>query len=80
MDVRATAPGEYTLPLRLVALPGDSTLAVDMSGGGRAIVITRDAVSGTPLRSTGFNNNKPLFNRSEVQSDARGRIYEQVDR
>lgn len=72
-------PGEYTLPISLVALPGDTTVATDMSGG-RLLVITRDSVSGTPLRSKGFDNNKPLVTRSQVESDAEGRLYEQADR
>lgn len=72
-------PGEYTLPISLVALPGDTTVVTDMSGG-RLLVITRDSVSGTPLRAKGFDNNKPLVTRSQVESDAEGRLYEQAER
>ncbi len=73
-------PGEYMLPHRLVALAGDTTLAGDMSGGGRAGVITPKGVSGTPLRSVGNDAGKPLFLRPELHADARGRIYELVSR
>lgn len=73
-------PGEYTYPLYLAPLPGDSTLAVEMGGGGRNIVITSDGVSGTPLRSTGYSNNKPLFSASDIATDSRGRVYEKVAR
>lgn len=73
-------PGEYTLPQHLVALGGDTTLAVDMSGGGRAVVITHDGVATSTLQSAGIERGKPLFVSSDIQSDARGRLYELVTR
>ncbi len=73
-------PGEYTLPIALVALGADTTLAVDMSGGGRGLVVTRDGVAAAALRSAGFAVGARLFSSSELQSDARGRLYELVPR
>lgn len=71
-------PGEYTLPIALVALGGDTTLAVDMSGGGRALVITLAGASTVALRSAGLPAGAPLFSRPDVQADRRGRLYELV--
>ena len=44
-------PGEYLLPITLVALPGDTTMVVDMSGGGRHILVTPAGVLSGPLRA-----------------------------
>jgi hypothetical protein len=73
-------PGEYTLPHFLVPLPGDTSLAVDMSGGGRALVVTRDGVASSAIRSVGFERGQPLFHTDNILSDARGRLYELVAR
>jgi hypothetical protein len=71
-------PGEYTLPLSLLPLAADTTLAVDMSGGGRALVIVARGVATARLRATGVSQDAPLFFRLDVQSDARGNLYELV--
>jgi hypothetical protein len=73
-------PAEYTLPIALVALAGDTTLAVDMSGGGRALVITRSGAASIPLRSAGVPTGTPLFSRPDIQADGQGRLYELVPR
>lgn len=70
-------PGEYTLPLSLVSIRGDTTIAVDMTGGGRALVITKDGVSDRGLRSAG-SGEVPLFYRTDIQADSLGRLYELV--
>lgn len=70
-------PGEYTLPELLVQLSGDTTLAVEMGGGGQALVITRDGVSERRLRSARLPD-ETLFHRTDIQSDSQGRIYELV--
>lgn len=72
-------PGEFTLPLSFVALPGDTTLALDIDGGGRALVITHEGASPTALRSAGIARGAPLFQK-EAQADARGRLYEMVEK
>ncbi|HRN52442.1 MAG TPA: hypothetical protein PK788_03045, partial [Gemmatimonadaceae bacterium] len=36
---QGNGPGEYTLPVGLLALDADTTLAVDLTGGGRALLI-----------------------------------------
>jgi hypothetical protein len=64
----------------LVGLPGDTTLAVDMSGGGRALVITRNGVAASSIQSAGIDRVKPLFQSAKIQADARGRLYELVRR
>ncbi len=73
-------PGEYTLPVALVALPGDTTLAPDMVGGGQALVITKDGAAGLPLRSARTPAGVPLFSRTDLHSDREGRLYELVTR
>lgn len=71
-------PGEYVVPLSLLPLRGDTTLAVDMMGGGQALVITRDGVSDRRLRSAGLPDETLLFHRTDIQSDGVGRLYELV--
>ena len=71
-------PGEYTLPMSLLPLAADTTLAVDMSGGGRALVIAARGASPRPLASAGFSGGAPLFYRDDIQTDARGNLYELV--
>lgn len=73
-------PGEYTLPFSLVGLGGDTTLAVDMSGGGRALLITKEGVNASTIQSAGIARGTPIFQTDDVQSDARGRLYELVMR
>jgi hypothetical protein len=73
-------PGEYTLPLSLLAWRGDSTLAVDMTGGGRALLITSAGASGSSLPMARSLEGRPLFMRPDVRTDSLGRIYELVMR
>lgn len=75
-----SGPGEYALLLSLIALSADTTLAVDMSGGGRALVIVAQGASSERIRAAGVAPGDPLFFRPDVQSDARGNLYEQVMR
>jgi hypothetical protein len=77
---RGSGPAEYTLPIALVALKADTTLAVDMSGGGRALVIAGGGASKVPLAAARVPAGRPLFSRPNIQSDAEGRIYELVPR
>lgn len=71
-------PAEYTLPTALVALPGDTTLAIEMGGGGQALVITKDGAAESPLRAAHVPAGTPLFTRSDIQGDSQGRLYELV--
>ncbi len=73
-------PGEYTLPLSLLALRGDSTLAVDMTGGGRAVLITSAGASAASLPVAQSLQGRPLFFRPDIRADSSGRLYEQVMR
>jgi hypothetical protein len=73
-------PAEYTLPIALVALNADTTLAVDMSGGGRALVIAGGGASKAALAAARVPAGQPLFSRPDIQADADGRIYELVPR
>lgn len=56
-------PAEYTLPSALVALAGDRTLAIEMGGGERALVITRNGATADPLRAARVPAGTPLFTR-----------------
>ncbi len=71
-------PGEFTLLQRLVALPGDSTMAIEMGGGGMALLLAGASVSTERLQARGVPRGEPLFTRSSVQADARGRLYEEA--
>lgn len=77
---QGSGPAEFTLLLSLVALAADTTLALDMSGGGRALVIVARGASAERIRAPGVAQGDPLFFRPDVQSDARGNLYEQVMR
>lgn len=71
-------PGEFTLPLNLLALAADTTLAPDMAGAGRALVITARGARPERVSAAGFPAGTPLFYRSDIQADAQGRLYELV--
>lgn len=73
-------PGEYLLPITLVALPGDTTMVVDMSGGGRHILVTPHGVLGGPLRAPRAAATDVLFHTTQIAADAAGRLYELVSR
>lgn len=77
---QGSGPGEYTLLMGLVALAADTTLAVDMRGGGQALVVVARGASSERIRAPGVAQGDPLFFRPDVQSDARGNLYEQVMR
>ena len=73
-------PGEYLLPITLVALPGDTTMVVDMSGGGRHILVTPAGVLSGPLRAPRAAASDVLFHTTQIAADAAGRLYELVTR
>ncbi|HRQ78748.1 MAG TPA: hypothetical protein PLY94_09120 [Gemmatimonadaceae bacterium] len=75
---QGNGPGEYTLPVGLLALDADTTLAVDLTGGGRALLIVARGASGDRLAARGIAPGAPLFFRPDVQADARGNLYELV--
>lgn len=70
-------PGEYTLPVRLLAGAGDTTVAIDMDGN-RALVFVGDRVSSGALPSRGTRAGLPVLARPSDQFDARGRLYSEV--
>lgn len=75
---QGNGPGEYTLPIGLLALAGDTTLAVDLTGGGRALLIVARGTTGDRIAARGIAPGAPLFFRPDVQADARGNLYELV--
>ena len=75
---QGNGPGEYTLPVGLLALAADTTLAVDLTGGGRALLIVARGASSDRLAARGIAPGAPLFYRPDVQADARGTLYELV--
>jgi hypothetical protein len=66
-------PGEYRIPLRIFALPGDSSVIHDMANAGNPLVITPQGEAGGSLA---LRDGSPLLDRSAT--DARGRIYSEV--
>ena len=75
---QGNGPGEYLLPLYLLALAGDTTLAIDMYGRGRALLMVARGATDRRITAKGSASNAPLFNRPDVQADARGSLYELV--
>ena len=67
-------PGEYRLPLRLYALPGDSALAFDMANGTKGLVITPQGTAAGILSSSAAGA-EPVRVTEGIAIDARGRIY-----
>ena len=67
-------PGEYRIPLRVLALPGDSSIIYDMGNNGRPLVITPDARAAGTLVSVG---GLPMLYQTSA-TDAAGRIFTEV--
>jgi hypothetical protein len=71
---KGSGPGEYQLPLQLLALPGDSSVIYDAANTGAPMVITPAGKAADPLpgmradRAVGFLN-------IGGRVDARGRMY-----
>lgn len=70
-------PGEYTMPLRLLAFPGDTTAAFDMNGN-RAFVVAGARVAPQGIGGKGIAPGAPPFQRLNDQVDARGRLYREI--
>jgi hypothetical protein len=71
---KGRGPGEYQLPLALVALPGDSSVIVDMANPGAPVVITPAGKAGDPL--PGMRGEHAVrFLDVGGRIDGRGRIY-----
>ena len=70
-------PGEYELPLSLVALPGDSSAIVDMARASGPIVVTPQGKSGSilPLPDSAPGGQ---YWTTHNETDARGLIYSQL--
>ena len=62
----------YRVPLRLLALPGDTTVLVDMWAG--PVIISHDGRSVRAVPFKGTQNERMAFGRIS-QVDARGRVY-----
>jgi hypothetical protein len=67
-------PGEYRIPQRIFALPGDSSAVYDMANSARPLVITSHGRAGGSLPLPG---DRPLLTQLSA-TDARGRIYSEV--
>jgi hypothetical protein len=67
-------PGEYRIPLRVLALPGDSSVVYDMGNSGHPLVITPDARAGGALAAR--EGSPMLFQTSAI--DAAGRVFTEV--
>lgn len=67
---KGSGPGEYQLPLRLLALPGDSAVIFDMANSSKPMVITPEGKAGGIL-PVGSGRVVDLVS----QVDAQGRIY-----
>lgn len=67
-------PGEYTAPLGLLALPGDSAVVVDMSGNPTSVLLTPSGVSTDGLAVEGSAPGRTAVTHRSA-SDARGRIH-----
>ncbi len=67
-------PGEYQVPLGLVALPADSAVVIEMTGGPANVLLTREGVSPDGIRVEGPSSGQSAFN-TRSQADARGRVY-----
>ena len=67
-------PGEYGIPLRIFAFPGDSTAVYDMANAGRPLLIAPDGTVGGRLSLAAERSS--LDSRSAT--DARGRLYSEV--
>ena len=61
-------PGEYRLPLRLLALPGDTTAAYDMGNSGRLVTFTPEGRPGSPI-TLAYPGSQP------EHTDVQGRLY-----
>jgi hypothetical protein len=71
---RGGGPGEYMRPLRLIALPGDTTLVVD-AGTGRMLVVGADAHVGATLELGAEEGALRVLATSVRDADARGAFY-----
>jgi hypothetical protein len=67
-------PGEYQLPLNLIALPGDSAGLYDMGREGRLFVVTATGVTTVVIPPAGQQQQASLLSEG-TQSDATGRLY-----
>jgi hypothetical protein len=67
-------PGEYRIPLRVFALPGDSSAVYDMGNAARPLVITPQGTAGGSLPPVG---GAPMFTNRGA-TDSQGRVYAEV--
>lgn len=67
-------PGEYTMPLSLIALPGDSSALVDRRDGPTSVILTREGISKDALAVEGAAAGRTAFTFNSA-ADALGRIY-----
>lgn len=67
-------PGEYQAPIGLLALPADSAVVIDMSGGPANVLLTREGVSNHGVQVERATRGGSVLNRAS-KTDALGRIY-----
>lgn len=71
---KGSGPGEYQLPLHLLALPGDSSAVFDMANNGAPMVITPAGKAGNPLPGVDGPHAVGFVNLG-TRADAQGRVY-----
>jgi hypothetical protein len=71
---KGSGPGEYLLPLRLLALPGDSSAIFDMANTAAPMVITPSGSPGGVVPGVGARSGA-AFISERSETDALGRIY-----
>lgn len=69
-------PGEYQVPTGLLALPADSAVVVEMTGGPTSVLLTRDGISEEGVEVEGAASGRTAFTVRSA-TDALGRVYYQ---
>jgi hypothetical protein len=71
-------PGEYQMPVSLLALPGDTSLVLDAGNFGGALLITPRATTGEILHLSSGDGGPTRVWTIRNGTDAEGRVYSQV--
>jgi hypothetical protein len=69
-----SGPGEYQLPLNLIAFPGDSVAVYDMGAEGRMMLFNANGATGTSIATPSAQPGGARISEGS-RTDSRGRIY-----